>query len=256
METNANSPFTAEEIEQIFQSNNIANICETLVTLALYDADWQKVETFCLEFLEHPDAGVRMVAATCIGHLARIHQQLDLDLVLPALYRHQSDQGKWVAGNVDNALSCIERFMHVSVQRDPAMRDDSVAEGIDEDEEDEEERPLTPEEIEQAFRSGDTLEIERTLVALAFRNPNWQQTQAYCLEYLEHSDSSVRGVAADCIGYMLHNQHHVDVDLVLPALSRHETDPNKHVVKSVKSTLSDIQLFVKASKETKGANSM
>jgi hypothetical protein len=133
------APLTNKEIEQSFKHGSARDISQTLVTLALHDVDWKKVERYCLEFLEHPDAGLRAVAATCIGHLARIHKTLDLDVVLPALYRHLSDPGKWVAGNADNALSDIEIFMKVPVQRMESTQDedDNVKWEIDEDEEDE-----------------------------------------------------------------------------------------------------------------------
>src|SRR5579875_1886943 len=193
------------------------------------------------------DPGIRGIAATCIGHLARIHQQLDLDLILPALYRHQSDPGKYVAGNVDNALSSIERFMQVPVKRDPAMRGDSEGEEIAiEEEEDEEEQPLTTEEVERAFGSGNILEIEKTLTALAFRNPDdWQRTEAYCLEFLEHPNDSVRSVAADCIRHLVSNYKVLDLDLVLPALYRHRSDPSQSVVKSVDLALRTIERILK-----------
>jgi hypothetical protein len=123
-------------MEHTFQHTSARDISQTLVALALHDADWKKVEKYCLEFLEHPDAGVRAVAATCIGHLARIHKTLDLDIVLPALYRHLSDPGQWVAGNADNALSDIEIFMKVPVLRMESIQDeeDNVEWEIEDDE--------------------------------------------------------------------------------------------------------------------------
>ena len=66
MGTHEYHPLTTEEIERAFHSDNVVEICETLVTLALSDSDWKMVQAFCLEFLEHPYAGVRMVAATCL----------------------------------------------------------------------------------------------------------------------------------------------------------------------------------------------
>lgn len=248
VEIDKHSPLSPDEIEQAFHSDNVAEISETLVTLALYDADWKKVEAYCLAFLEHPDASVRSVAATCIGHLARIHKTLDLDLVLPALYRHQSDPGQWVAGNVDNALSSIERFMQAPVRRDPAIRGQTTeathAEAIEDEDEDEDEPPLSPEEIEKAFRSGDSLTIERTLVAMAFRNPDWRTTQTCCLKYMEHPEASVRGVAIECISHLIYNQHNLDIDLVRPALLRHLNDPSKFVAEKAKNALTDVQNFV------------
>ncbi|GCE14737.1 hypothetical protein [Tengunoibacter tsumagoiensis] len=240
-----------EEPEKIFQSDDIVKICQTLVHLALHDSDWKKVEGYCLELLEHPDAGVRMVAATCIGHLARIHQQLDLDLVLPALYRHQSDTGKYVAGNVNNALDDIEIFMKVPVKHDPSMvRNRPPEEDSEEEEEDEERRLLTPEEVEQAFRSGEALKIERTLMNLAFLDPDWRRTEGYCLQFLEHSDSSVRGVAAQCISQIIYNQHHIDVEPARRALLSHQTDASKYVVRMVRNALIAIDHFEEKSKET------
>jgi hypothetical protein len=239
------TPVTDEEAKQAFQHGSIAELSRTLVALALYDTDWKKVQTYCLEFLEHPDAGVRAVAATCIGHLARIHKQLDLDIVLPALYRHQSDQGRSVAGNVDNALSDIEIFMHVPVKHDPSMveEEDDVKWEIEE-EDDEDEHPLTAEEIKRGFNSEDTLEIKRTLVALALHSSDWRKTEAYCLEFLEHQHHGVRGIAAECISHLIYNQHHLDVEPARTALLRHLSDPSDSVVKQVTSTLRDIERFV------------
>ena len=164
--TDNNGLLTEKEVQQAFHSGDVALICSTLVELALTDPDWKNVQSYCLTFLEYPDAGVRAVAATCLGHLARIHKQLDLDLVLPALYRHQSDPGPWVAGTVDNALSSIERFIGVEVKRDPTMRDENVGEIVFE-QDDEAEQPPSDDEVEQAFRSGDSLAIERALTGLS-----------------------------------------------------------------------------------------
>jgi hypothetical protein len=230
-----NSVLTNEEIEQAFQHGNASQISQTLVTLALNDPDRTKVEKYCLDFLEHPDASIRADAATCIAHLARIHQQLDLDLVLPALYRHQSDSGKYVAGNVNNALDDIEIFMRVPVKHDPSMVDNRILEvkEEEEEEEEEEEKPLTTEEIEQAFHSGNTFEISRTLTALALHDPDWRKVETYCLEFLEHPDDGVRGDAAGGISFLVCEHKKLDLDLVLPALYRHRSDPSAYVVKKV-----------------------
>jgi hypothetical protein len=240
MSEHASSPYTPEEITHAFQSGDIPVMCRTLVTLSLADSDWRKVQTYCLEFLEYHDDGVRMVAATCIGHLARIHKQLDLDLVLPALYRHQSDPGRYVAGTVDNALSCIERFMDVPVTRDPAMRgaQDSVLEFEEDDGEDD--RLLTQEEVEQAFQSGDSTEISRTLFSLASLDPDWQKVEAYCLAFLDNPDEEVRDIAVRSLNRLVYLHEKLDLDLVLPALYRLRTDPSPDVVRHVNFALDDI----------------
>ena len=230
-----------------FQSGNIPVMCETLVTLALADSDWRKVQTYCLAFLEYHDDDVREVAATCIGHLARIHHQLDLDLVLPALYRHQSDPGRYVAGAVDDALSCIERFMHVSVKRDPEMSgaQDPVLEFKEDDGEND--RLLTQEEVEQAFRSGDVTEISRTLLSLSSLDPDWQKVEAYCLAFLDNPDEEVRDIAVRSLNRLVYIHEKLDLDLVLPALYRLRTDPSPDVVRNVNFALDDIASIMNVS---------
>lgn len=103
--------------------------------------------------------------------------------------------------------------------------------------------PLTKEEIEQAFQSGNLIEMSRTLLALALHDPDWRRTEDYCLQFLEHANAGMRGFAAECISHLIYNQHHLDVDLARSALYRHQSDPNKYVARKVKYALSDIEVF-------------
>ncbi len=239
MANEKNSLLTEEEIQGAFHSSDAARISKTLVDLALYDPDWKKVQTYCLEFLEYPDAGVRAVAATCIGHLARIHKHLDLDLVVPALYRHQSDTGKYVAGNVDNALSSIERFMGVEVRRDPSMRDEANGKVVFE-EDDEDEQPPSDQEVQQAFESGNSLQIEQVLTGLSLYDPNWRKTEQYCVQFLNHPNSGVRETAVECLNRVLYEHKQLDLDIVLPVLNALRSDSDPHVVRQVGYLLRDI----------------
>jgi hypothetical protein len=64
-----------------------------------------------LRFLDHTDVAVRSNAATYLGHIARIHKSLDLDLVLPKLLPLKGDSaiGPWV----EDALEDIRFFIRV-----------------------------------------------------------------------------------------------------------------------------------------------
>jgi hypothetical protein len=57
-------------------SNNLVEVANTLVSAAFYDPDWRWVESECMRVMEDAHADIRGVAATCIGHLARIHGQV------------------------------------------------------------------------------------------------------------------------------------------------------------------------------------
>jgi HEAT repeat len=97
-------------IEDLFAHGSDDEICETLVDIALSEPDdgaW--VQDKCLEMSRHPSWPVRAIAATCLGHLARIHGTLDLTKALPRLRDLQSDPR--TAGHAENALADIARFI-------------------------------------------------------------------------------------------------------------------------------------------------
>jgi len=104
-------PTRRVEGQSLFESGNETAIIDALLSAAYYEPDWRWVQGICLRFLDHADAGVRSNAATCLGHIARIHKQLDIDLVLPKLLALRGDTavGPWV----EDALADIRFFLRV-----------------------------------------------------------------------------------------------------------------------------------------------
>jgi hypothetical protein len=98
-----------EEIEILLRSNDKKDIQDALLSAAYYDPEWKWVQGQCLAFTHHSDQNVRWVAATCLGHLARIHRQLDLELVLPRLTEMRTDPT--VKAGADDALEDISFFL-------------------------------------------------------------------------------------------------------------------------------------------------
>lgn len=103
------TPLSRDKAEALLGSGDPATICETLVSIAFFDPDLDWAQKKCLDFTWHSDTSVRCVAATCIGHLARIHGDVDLDLVLPRLKAMHSDPE--TAGYAETALSDIRMFV-------------------------------------------------------------------------------------------------------------------------------------------------
>ncbi|MBA2367845.1 MAG: hypothetical protein H0V82_02335 [Candidatus Protochlamydia sp.] len=97
------------EVLKKFSSGESNEICNALVSMAFYDEDWKWSQDQCLNFLEHSDSNVRGVAATCLGHIARIHQFIERERVENALTLHLKD--KEISGTVMNALSDIKMFV-------------------------------------------------------------------------------------------------------------------------------------------------
>ena len=75
---------------------------------ASHVADWEWVQDRCLDFLDSPLPDVRNTAITCLGHLARIHKQLNRPKVLAALTSKLSDPQ--CAGRAEDAMEDIAMF--------------------------------------------------------------------------------------------------------------------------------------------------
>ena len=97
------------EAEHAFATNDLYKLREALVAVALSEEDWRWVQERCLEFTSHEDFTVRAIAATCLGHVARIHRQIDLDRVMPRLTLLQKDPE--TAIYAEDAISDVEMFV-------------------------------------------------------------------------------------------------------------------------------------------------
>lgn len=98
-----------DQLKEIFLSGSTDKICTALVAMAFYDDDWKWSQDQCLHFLEHAEWEIRAIAATCLGHIARIHRRLDKEHVEHTLKKHLSDEK--IAGYIENALNDINWFI-------------------------------------------------------------------------------------------------------------------------------------------------
>lgn len=95
--------------ENAFQENDAEKIILALLGLALHDPDWRYVQSLCLSYLKHEDRWIRGAAAVGLGHLARIHKQLDEYSVRPALERLINDDG--MDGKAADALADMNKYL-------------------------------------------------------------------------------------------------------------------------------------------------
>jgi hypothetical protein len=101
-------PMARQEAESAFSSGSPEQIADALVRVAFNDPDWRWVQEKCLTFLDNPTSDVRRLAVTCLGHLARIHGEIDRERVLPLLNILRKDDE--VSGTVEDTLEDIEAF--------------------------------------------------------------------------------------------------------------------------------------------------
>lgn len=102
-------PISRAEAEKAFKSDKRDDVVRALIRLALNDPDWRMVQAHCLTFLKHTDRWVRGAAAISLGHLARIHGQLDLATVKPALEGLRDDAD--LDGKAQDALEDIKTYV-------------------------------------------------------------------------------------------------------------------------------------------------
>ncbi len=105
---------TKSEAEAILIGSDVTRICEALLSLAEEEPDKRWVEERCLIALEHRDSKVRAVAATSVGHLARLRHNLDLVRLLPQLAKLLADPA--TAGFAQIAMDDIRIFHPTSPQ--------------------------------------------------------------------------------------------------------------------------------------------
>jgi len=96
-------PYGREDALKALSSNDESAICHALVGIAVHDPDWRWVQSQCAALAGHRSPGVRGVVATCIGHLARIHGEVDRAVVDPILDRLAADGDAGVRGSVEDA---------------------------------------------------------------------------------------------------------------------------------------------------------
>lgn len=101
-------PVARTDAKKFLHSDNQNVVCETIISLALYDLDWRWVQAQCLQLIRNGNFDIKGVAATCLGHIARIHHQIDTDIVFPVLINLLDDPN--VVGKAEDALDDIKTF--------------------------------------------------------------------------------------------------------------------------------------------------
>ncbi|WP_148709634.1 MULTISPECIES: hypothetical protein [Pseudomonas syringae group] len=105
-----NSPvYDRSTVEKALDSKEIKSFCEALLSIAFYDPDWEWAQRKFLDGLESSNPDIRGLSATCLGHVARIHQKLDKVRVITAFRDHLNDSA--ISGWIEGALSDIDTFV-------------------------------------------------------------------------------------------------------------------------------------------------
>lgn len=100
--------FERGDIARAQVSGDAGEVCSVLIGLVFHDGDWKWLQDTCLALLDHDAEEVRACAATGLGHIARIHGNIEKDAVTHALEQMRMDSQ--TAGAAENALEDIHIF--------------------------------------------------------------------------------------------------------------------------------------------------
>jgi len=98
-----------EEMEEALISTRASTVADALIRMALWEKDPHWAEQKSLSALTDPRKEVRKAALLSIGHLARLHGSLNLDVVLPAVKALLADPE--YRGAAEDVLEDIAIFM-------------------------------------------------------------------------------------------------------------------------------------------------
>lgn len=99
---------TRGEYERIRTEGTADDLCAALVGLVFHEPSLPYARDECLRLSREGPPDIRIMAATCLGHLARIHGRLDSEAVLPALRTLLDDPR--TRGAAENAIEDIALF--------------------------------------------------------------------------------------------------------------------------------------------------
>ena len=104
-------PIDKARAKKLLANGDRDAICRTLVSVAMFESDRPWAQSQLLKFARHEDPFVRGVAATSLGHLARIHGAIDEEQVVPVVRELLHDSDPETRGKAQDALSDFSTFL-------------------------------------------------------------------------------------------------------------------------------------------------
>ncbi|MEO4046471.1 hypothetical protein AAFN46_05185 [Pseudomonas sp. CAU 1711] len=99
-----------DQAVQFLSTNDPRLIVSALISTGLNETDWSWAQNICIEHLNNSNEDIVSAAITALGHIARRHERLDLEITEKALKEAQLKHPS-LAGNIADTLDDIEMFV-------------------------------------------------------------------------------------------------------------------------------------------------
>lgn len=108
-------PITQADAQRLIESGTIDEISTALVRAvhSNHDVTWSLGAGATVA--SRPDPALKRIAATCIGHLGRLREDLDVDAAARVLERLWKTDDAFVRGAVEDALDDLEVYRGVTL---------------------------------------------------------------------------------------------------------------------------------------------
>jgi len=110
-------PLSKHEVESAILRNDPDELLHAVLSAALYSDDPDWAEAICLRLAKHEHFNVRGNAILGLGHLARIHGQLNESLIKPLIEAALRDESEYVRSQADAAADDVDLFLKWKVDR-------------------------------------------------------------------------------------------------------------------------------------------
>jgi len=140
--------FDADRVNELLNSTNVNDKLDALLYTVLGSGDYQTSNKLIFQFVNSDEIDLKRNAVLCIGHLVRIHKQIDLEKYLPILDNILSDQDEFLVDNAEDTLNdiwiffdkkkirkinkhdCVGRYFNTLEISDSSEKDESYDRGI------------------------------------------------------------------------------------------------------------------------------
>jgi hypothetical protein len=106
-----------DELDESLAKGTPEEAARALLRMAMNETNWRWAQEKCLWALHDWRDEVKAAAITSLGHLARIHHTLSLEIVVPELQKMKGDPK--LGGIVEDALEDILMFTSSRAHSDP-----------------------------------------------------------------------------------------------------------------------------------------
>ncbi|MEO0473706.1 MAG: hypothetical protein AAF206_29105 [Bacteroidota bacterium] len=103
--------FDKYESLRLLNSNNESDIIDGLLSVVLNSGAYKLSMEKSLKMASHPSEQVQACAIECLGHIARLHQKIDIDTAREILAAGLKSENQTIVGKAESAIDDVSFFL-------------------------------------------------------------------------------------------------------------------------------------------------